>query len=341
MILILLLSILSIATGAFMSGTFSVPFAKVKGWKWEHYWLLFGFFAYIVFPLLLSFIFCPGFLKVIFSTPGSTLLVIFALGMAYGICNMTFGLSLKYMGLSLGYALSLGLMMLLGTLLPPLLDGRLALMFADSRGIILICGLVVSLVGIVLTAAAGYRKEKSQGEAANGGSTFLIGLGLCLFVGITGSTQALGIESGNPMASEMVSRGVNPLFQTLPVFIILYAGSFVTTLAGCLILCAKNGTMGGFREGAGPVLGRNLLLCALAGGLWFVNYLFYGMGRSGMGDYSFISWGILMSLTILSGSVWGVWRGEWKQADRTSKILMYAGLAVLVAASFLIGISGT
>lgn len=273
--------------------------------------------------------------------PIRSLLITFSLGMAYGICNLTFGLSLKYMGLSLGYALSLGLMMILGTLLPPMLDGRLALMFADSRGTLLICGLVVSLTGIVLTAAAGYRKEKAEGGTVRGRSTFLIGLGLCLFVGITGSTQALGIESGNSIAAEIAGLGVNPLFQTLPVYIILYGGSFVTTLAGCLILSAFNGTIGGFREGArGNVFGKNLLLCALAGFLWFVNYLFYGMGRSGMGEFSFISWGILMSLTILSGTVWGVWRGEWKQTDRISKVYMYAGLAVLVAASFLIGISG-
>lgn len=339
MILTLLLSILSIAAGAFMSGTFSVPFAKVRGWKWEHYWLFFGLFAYLVFPLLLSAIFCPGFMKVLAAAPARRLLVTFSLGMAYGICNLTFGLSLKYMGLSLGYALSLGLMMLLGTILPPLFDGRLAIMFADSRGALLLCGLAVSLAGIVLTAAAGYRKEKILGEG--GGNNFLLGLGLCIFVGVTGSTQALGIESGNGIASEIVGLGVNPLFQTLPVYIILYGGSFLTTLAGCLVLSAHNGTLAGFPEGAGRSLGRNLLLCAAAGLLWFVNYLFYGMGRNGMGQFSFIAWGILMSLTILSASVWGIWRGEWKHADKHSKTLMYAGLTVLVAASFLIGISGT
>jgi len=341
MILILTLSILSIAVGAFMSGTFSVAFGKVSGWKWEHYWLVFGLFAYVVFPWLLSLVFCPGFMKVLAAIPMNSLLLTFALGMAYGICNLTFGLSLKYMGLSLGYALSLGLMMLLGTLLPPMFDGRLALMFVESRGVLLLCGLVVSLVGIVLTAAAGYRKEKSTESVSAGKSTFLLGLGLCLFVGVTGSTQALGIESGNAISSKMVELGVNALFQTLPVYIVLYGGSFVTTLAGCIFLSAHNGTLRCFREGASRNLGKNLLCCAIAGFLWFVNYLFYGMGRSGMGDYSFIAWGILMSLTILSATVWGLWRGEWKEADRTSMTLMYAGLVVLVTASFLIGISGT
>ncbi len=341
MIINLILSILAIAVGAFMSGTFSVPFGKVNGWKWEHYWAVFGFFAYVVFPCLLSLLFCPGFLKVLAATPAGTLWVIFALGMAYGICNLTFGLSLKYMGLSLGYAISLGLMMLLGTLLPPMFDGRLSLMFAESRGTLLLIGLVVSLIGIVLTTVAGYRKEKAQGETVKAGSTFLLGLCLCIFVGVTGSTQAFGIEKGNAIAGGMVGLGVNPLFQTLPVYIILYGGSFVTTLIGCLVISAHNGTLGSFREGLGPALGKNLLFCSIAGFLWFVNYLFYGMGRNGMGKYSFISWGILMSLTILSASVWGVLRGEWKQAGKGSVLLMSAGLAVLVAASFLIGISGT
>ena len=343
--LTLILSILSIAVGAFMSGTFSVPFARVEGWKWEHSWLAFSFFAYLVFPALLCMICCPGFTSIITQADSRVLITIFLYGAAYGICNMTFGLSLKYMGLALGYALSLGLMMLLGTLLPPLIDGRMSTMLASDRAAILFVGLAVSLAGITAMAIAGYRKEKQQSnpqeeEESRGdvrGRTFLLGLAMCLFVGVTGSTQALGIESGTSLVNEVNKMGVNSLFSTLPTFLVLYAGSFLTTLIGCILLSIHNKSLGNITHAP---LGRNVLFCSLAGLLWFINYLFYGMGKSLMGEYSFIAWGILMSLTILSATVWGIWRGEWKTADGKSRITMYAGLLLLVIASFLIGLSG-
>ena len=225
----LFLGIGLIAIGAFSSGSFSIPFGKTRGWAWENYWLIYSLFAYVLVPAVACWVFCPGFMDVLSGVPSGTLAWIFLLGIIYGICNLTFGLSLRYLGLSLGFSLSLGLMMILGTIIPPAIDGRLAVMLQQSGGTMLIAGLLIAAVGIGLSGYAGYRKDKGAGPEANSELNFGKGLILVFFVGITGASQALGIEQGSGISSSLVASGIDPLFQTLPVFLLMFDGSFVAT----------------------------------------------------------------------------------------------------------------
>lgn len=336
----LFLGIGLIAIGAFSSGSFSIPFGKTRGWAWENYWLIYSLFAYVLVPAVACWVFCPGFMDVLSGVPSGTLAWIFLLGIIYGICNLTFGLSLRYLGLSLGFSLSLGLMMILGTIIPPAIDGRLAVMLQQSGGTMLIAGLLIAAVGIGLSGYAGYRKDKGAGPEVNSELNFGKGLILVFFVGITGASQALGIEQGSGISSSLVASGIDPLFQTLPVFLLMFGGSFVATALWCLFLARKNKNLKVFTKTKEIAVSKNYLYCGLAGFLWFVNFIFYGMGKSRMGEFSFTAWGILMSLTIVFATLWGVYRGEWKATDLKTKGWMYAGLAVLIAASFIIGMSG-
>ncbi|WP_293710075.1 L-rhamnose/proton symporter RhaT [uncultured Parabacteroides sp.] len=336
----LFLGIGLIAVGAFSSGSFSIPFGKTRGWAWENYWLIYSLFAYVLVPAIACGVFCPGFMDVLSGVPAGTLAWIFLLGIVYGICNLTFGLSLRYLGLSLGFSLSLGLMMILGTIIPPAIDGRLAVMLQQSGGTMLIAGLLIAAVGIAFSGYAGYRKDKGAGPEANSELNFGKGLILVFFVGITGASQALGIEQGSGISSSLVASGIDPLFQTLPVFLLMFGGSFVATALWCLFLAGKNNNLKAFAGTKEIAVSKNYLYCGLAGFLWFVNFIFYGMGKSRMGEFSFTAWGILMSLTIVFATLWGLCRGEWKATDLKTKGWMYAGLVVLIVASFIIGMSG-
>lgn len=324
-----------------MSGSFAIPFDRLRGWKWENYWLVYSLFGYIVVPLGVCLLFVPGFMDVIRAVPGRVLLRVFLLGAVYGIANITFGLSLRYLGIALGYSLSLGLMMALGTLVPPLIDGRLALLFTGSGGMMLVAGIVVSLIGISISGVAGFMKSKLPGRGEAGGEfNIKKGLAAALFVGVAGSSAALGIEQGIPIAKISVEHGTDPLFQDSVVFLVLYSGSFVTTLVWCLYLSFRNRTASNFVRG-GKALPVNYLLCAFAGFLWYINYVFFGMGKSRMGEFSFVAWGILMTMTIVCATLWGLYRKEWKGVPRKIYVLMWTGLIILVGASFLIGMSGT
>lgn len=342
----IIFGILLIATGAFSSGSFAVPFGKIKGWQWETYWMVFSIGAYIIMPLIACLVFTPDFITIIRSTPRQIIIIVFVLGAVYGVGNLSFGLSLRYLGLSLGYALSLGLMLAIGTLIPPLIDGRLKVMIESSGGNLLLAGIAVAAVGIVFSAWAGIAKDKSVATEKKlesiGEFNLTKGILAALLVGITGSAMALGFEQGLPISDVAEANGTNPLFSMMPVYLVFLLGTLVSTLVWCVFRGIQNKSVKNYVQAANSkTLVLNYGFGLLAGLLWFSQFIFYGMGKSKMGPFTFTSWGILMALTIGFASLWGLIRGEWKGAPARVYIVMALSLLILIAASFMIGISGS
>ena len=338
--------LLLIATGAFSAGSFAIPFGKIKGWRWESYWLIYSFGAYILFPLAACLIFAPDFISIYKIIPTGTLLRVFLLGAVYGVGNLSFGLSLRYLGISLGYALSLGLMLAIGTLIPPVLDGRLKIMIDSSGGNLLIIGVLVACCGIALSGWAGYMKDKwiSDPEKLNSITefNFIKGLFAALLVGITGSAMSLGFEQGLPVAEFSENAGVDPLFTSMPVMLLLLSGTFITTIIWCVYLGIRNKSLKDYTQSPfSSTLTFNYLFALSSGFLWFIQFILYGMGKSKMGPFTFTSWGILMGLTIVFATLWGLYRKEWKGAPLKVYFVMALSLVIIIISSYLIGISGS
>lgn len=337
----IILGILLIATGALSSGSFAVPFGKVKNWKWETSWLIFSVGAYIIFPLTACFIFAPDFSTILKAVDKSTIFKVFIFGAIYGVGNLSFGLALRYLGLSLGYALSLGLMLAIGTLIPPLMDGRLQAMLQHDNGMLLIWGVLIALLGTAFSAGAGYLKDKTR-QGNTGGFDLKKGVLSAILVGFTGSAMSLGFEQGEPVAAMALRSGVDPLFTIMPVLLVLLSGTFVTTLIWCIYLGWKSKSLKDYTTAETPaMLTSNYLLSLSAGLLWFSQFILFGMGKSKMGPYTFTSWGILMALTIAFATIWGLIRNEWKGASFKTYLLMLCSLIILIVSAFMIGISGS
>jgi L-rhamnose-H+ transport protein len=341
----ILLGMFLIAAGAFTASSFAVPFGKIKGWQWETYWMVYGLGAYIIIPLLACLIFTPDFLTIIRSVPIETIYLVFLLGAVYGIGNLSFGLSLRYLGLSLGYALSLGLMLVIGTFVPPIIDGRLRVMMSSSGGNLLIAGVIVASVGIAFSAWGGMLKNKSisQEQKQQSVREFNLAKGIlaALLVGMTGSAMALGFEQGLPVLRVAEQCGINSLFSMMPVYLVLFSGTFLLTLIWCLLQGIKKQSIENYITAkTSRELTLNYGFGMLAGLLWFSQFIFYGMGKSKLGPFTFTSWGILMALTIGFASVWGFIRGEWKGASSRVYTVIGISLLILVVACFMIGSSG-
>ncbi len=290
-----------ISAGAFSAGSFAIPFGKIRDWKWETYWFIYSFGAYILFPVIACLIFTPGFVKIYKTIPSEILLRVFFLGAVYGIGNLSFGLSLRYLGISLGYALSLGLILAIGTLIPPLIDGRLRIMIDSSGGNLLIAGVVIACFGIALSGVAGYLKDSMTSvkdrQKANDEFDFVKGVFAAILVGITGSAMSLGMEQGRPVADYFERSGADSLFTTIPVMLILLSGTLVTTIIWCLFLGIRNRSLSDYVKCETPkALAGNYIFALLAGLLWFMQFIFYGMGKSKMGPFTFTSWVSLWGL---------------------------------------------
>jgi L-rhamnose-H+ transport protein len=336
------------ALGGLAAGSFYIPYKKVRGWAWETYWLTGGFFSWIITPWVVGLLTCPGIVKVLTSASRGTLLWTYLFGVMWGIGGLTFGLSMRYLGLSLGMALSLGFCAVFGTLVPPLFYRQLAGMAASLSGRITLLGIVVCLTGIAICGSAGMRKERELTDAEKRASiaefSFAKGAWVAIFAGVMSSCMAFSFAAGKPIAEAAVRAGTAPLFQNFPVLIVALLGGFTTNALWCLTLSVRNKTGRDYlrvqnpKPVPAPSLFSNYLFSALAGITWYFQFFFYGMGTTKMGKYDFSSWTIHMAFIITFSSLWGIYFREWKGTSRPTRRLVVGGILVLILSTIVVGI---
>ena len=365
--------------GGLASASFYVPYKGVRGWSWEIFWLVGGLFSWIFAPWLFAVLRTHDLFVVLGEAPVRTLGLCYFFGALWGFGGLTYGLAVRYLGISLGTTIALGLTAAFGTLIPPLVSGQLfGSLIHSTGGLVILAGVVTALVGITIVGKAGHDKELEQdrdsgttvsgehaagagsgtttsGERPAGGSIadpadlpkaadFRKGLGVAVFSGIMSSCFAYGLASGGPLRAATLAHGTDPLAQGLPVLVVVLLGGFTTNAVWCLLLILKNRSapeLVGRLKVAGadlvPSMGRNYLLCALAGTTWYFQFFFYTMGESQMGRYAFSSWTLHMSSIIIFATVWGLGLKEWRGASKRSLTFMTLGMLVLIGSTVVIG----
>ena len=345
--------------GGLASASFYVPYRGVRGWSWEIFWLVGGLFSWIFAPWLFAVLRTHDLFTVLSEAPTRTLALCYFFGLLWGFGGLTFGLTVRYLGISLGTTIALGLTAAFGTLIPPLVSGQLfGSLIHSTGGLVVLAGVATALVGIAIVGKAGHDKELEQDRgsgttadrsAAGPGDLpkpvdFRKGVAVAVFSGIMSSCFAYGLASGEPLRALTLAHGTDPLAQGLPVLVVVLLGGFTTNAIWCLLLILKNRSapeLLGRLKVAGadlvPSMGRNYLLCALAGTTWYFQFFFYTMGESQMGRYSFSSWTIHMSSIIIFATVWGLGLKEWRGAGKRSLTFLTLGLLVLIGSTVVIG----
>lgn len=331
--------------GGFASASFYVPFRGVRRWNWEIYWLTGGIFSWVIAPWFFAAIQTSDLLGVLARTPTATLTWPVAFGVLWGFGGLGYGLVMRYLGLSLGMAVVLGLCTVFGTLIPPLFAGAFqSKLLATTSGRIILAGILLTVVGIGIVALAGARKDAAlsdeQKAAAVAEFDFRKGIVVAIFAGIMSACFAFGLAAGEPIKTLSAEAGTGPLWTGLPVLCLVMGGGLLTNLSWCLILIARNRSAGqwfGRGDAAGVGLPRNYLLSALAGTTWYFQFFFYSMGESQMGRLGFSSWTLHMASIIIFGTLWGFAFHEWKDASPRVRIMVWSGVGLLVMATVVIG----
>jgi L-rhamnose-H+ transport protein len=328
------------ALGGLMSATFYVPYRGVKRWQWESYWLAGGVFSWLIAPWVLAALTAPDVFQVLAAAPRSCLAWTFFFGALWGLGGLTFGLTMRYLGLSLGNAIALGFCAVFGTLMPPIFSGEFDQIAHSYAGQIVLAGVAICLGGIVGSGLAGISKEHelpAEGKSASIREFNLVkGSLVAVFCGVMSASMSYGIAAGKPIAQLAIEHGTRPLWQNTPVFVVILAGGFVTNLVWCAVLHARNRSLGDYVDRASP-LAANYALVALAGTIWYLQFMFYGMGTTQMGKYDFSSWTLHMASIMIFGTVWGAALGEWRGTSRRTHALIGLGLATLVASTIVVG----
>lgn len=342
------LGVLLHAIGGLAAASFYIPYKRVKGWSWEIYWIVGGVFSWIVAPWAVSLAILPETLDILRDADATTLALTFFFGVWWGVGGLTFGLTMRYLGIALGYAIALGLCAAFGTLIPPLFAGQLGEILSRGSGQVVVFGVLVCLAGIAVSGRAGIRKEREVSDVQKRATVaeFDLGRGMAVAVacGIMSACMAFGFASGKPIAEAALRRGAPSLWQNLPVLIVVMAGGFLTNLVWCVYLSFKNRTWGEFGKSSDrqissefAPLATNYLLCAFAGVIWYLQFFFYSMGSTRMGRYDFSSWTLHMATIIIFSTLWGISLKEWKGTSVGTQRLVAVGLALLVASTAVVG----
>ena len=316
----ILLGLLIIAIGSFGQSSSYVPIKKVKSWAWESFWIVQGIFAWLVFPFLGALLGVPQGMGLFELLGSGGALKSIVYGVLWGVGGLTFGLSMRYLGVALGQSISLGTCAGFGTLLPAIFAGT---NLFRGEGLILLVGVCITLAGIAVIGYAGSLRSKNMTEeekkAAIKDFALTKGLLVALLAGVMSACFALGLDAGAPIKEAALSNGVKPLFAGLPVILLVTFGGFLTNAAYCMQQNVKNHTGGDYFSVSGSVLVNNLLFCALAGVLWYSQFFGLEMGKSFLADSPLLlafSWSILMSLNVTFSNVWGSRSGRVAIARR-------------------------
>jgi L-rhamnose-H+ transport protein len=348
----------------------------VKGWAWETYWLVGGFFSWIIVPWIVGLIMTRDLLSVLRESPNSSLAWTYIFGVFWGLGGLTFGLTMRYLGMSLGMAVALGYTAAFGTLMPPIFRGQFASeVLGTHSGRIILVGVGICLFGIVFAGAAGMSKEKEMSDEQKRASIkefdLKKGLLVATFSGVMSACFAYGLAAGDPIKELTIRHGTPPLWQGLPVLVVLLLGGFTTNFIWCAILNVRNRTgsqyfssraaqrepnslalepvtdapaeemaKAGIRSDGAPArtpMLSNYLFSALAGTTWYMQFFFYTMGETQMGRYKFSSWTLHMASIMIFSTLWGIALHEWNGTGRRTKLLVAASLFVLIASTVVVG----
>ena len=334
----ILLGLLIIAIGSFGQSSSYVPINKVKNWAWESFWIVQGIFAWLVFPLLGALLGVPegmGLFELL-GNGGAAKAIVY--GILWGVGGLTFGLSMRYLGVALGQSISLGTCAGFGTLLPAIFAGT---NLFQGQGLILLVGVCITLAGIAVIGYAGSLRSKNMTEeekkAAIKDFALTKGLLVALLAGVMSACFALGLDAGTPIKEAALTNGVKPLFAGLPVILLVTFGGFLTNAAYCIQQNIKNKTGKDYFSVPGGIFVNNVLFCALAGVLWYSQLFGLEMGKSFLVDSPLLmafSWSILMSLNVTFSNVWGILLKEWKGCNSKTISVLVIGLVILVFSVF-------
>ena len=330
------------AIGGYAAGSFYIPFRKVKNWAWESYWLISGILAWIVAPWIVAYLTVPNLFEVLRTASGSSLVACYVFGILWGVGGLTFGLSMRYLGMSLGYALALGNCAAFGTIVPPIYFGTFGGLITSTSGQVTLAGVLICLIGIALCGWAGISKEKEMSDSQKRETiqefNFKKGVWIAIVCGIMSACFAFGIAAGKPIAEQAAALGTSSLWVNSPIFILIMFGGFTTNFIWCLILNVRNRTGKDYLSSGDASLFSNYFFSSLAGTIWYFQFMFYGMGTTKMGEYDFSSWTIHMAFIIVFSNIWGLIFREWKGTSKRTHSLIFLGILILIGSTMIVGL---
>ncbi len=326
--------------GAASAASFYAPIEKVKKWSWETTWAVAGIFSWVLLPVGVSLILLPHFLSFYSGIASGVILRVFLFGCMWGIGNVNYGLTMRYLGMSLGIGVAIGVTLVVGTIIPPLAHGMFLTLVTTRSGVFTLAGIALALAGIAVVSWAGHLKELRQGVRAEE-FNLTKGLLLAVLCGIFSSGMSFAIDAASPIAAAARHAGVAPLYAALPSYVIIMGGGALVNFAYCFGRLAFLQDLSLRRDLAEPrpVLLKNASMAASGGIMWYLQFFFYAWGAANIPlRLSYVNWMLHMSGYVLFGGLVGLALGEWRRAQGRPVRLLWVGMTIIILAANLVGL---
>ncbi|MCR5312332.1 MAG: rhamnose/proton symporter RhaT [Bacteroidaceae bacterium] len=335
------IGLLIIAIGAFCQSSCYVPINKIKDWSWESYWIIQGVFAWLLLPFLGALLAVPeghSLFELFAGADAFNIWMTILFGVLWGVGGLTFGLSMRYLGVALGQSIALGTCAGLGTVMGPIFlnfffpeDDPLSQLTSS-----VLIGVAVTLIGIAIIGFAGSLKSASLSEEENKEAVkdfdFTKGLAIALLAGFMSGCFNVGLAFGE----DIKLPDSNPMFATLPATLLVTLGGFVTNAVYCFYQNHVNGTWGDYKKKS--VWTNNLIFCLIAGALWYSQFFGLSLGKGFLTESPVLmtfAFCILMALNVTFSNVWGIILDEWKGCSKKTITVLVIGLLILIISTFL------
>ncbi len=323
-----------VLTAGFLQGTFVLPTTLVHKWKWENIWLVFSFFGMLIFNLLLAFIFVSDLPGVYSSVATNDLVILIIFGTGWGVGSVLFGIGMKKLGMSLGYPIIMGLTASMGGLLPMFIHHTSDVL--TLSGLLMMAGTLVVIAGIIACSKAASGKDGKSNTAglANGISG---GIVISVFAGLLSSLPNIGFSYGSSITETAIALGTSPAMAGNAVWALFFTAGFFPNMLYTVYLLRRNKSGRAFFTQA-P--GKNFFLGIIMAIMWIGSFYLYGISSVKMGSWgAVVGWPVFISLSIVIGNLWGIWRGEWQNASRSSRLKLNWGLIILILGMAITGLS--
>jgi L-rhamnose-H+ transport protein len=315
-----------------MSGNCMLPMKFAWRWKWENVWLVFSIMSLLVLPWTLAFALVNRLLDVYRMVPVTVMYAPMVFGAGWGVAQILFGISVRRLGMGVGYAIIVGLGAVFGTLVPLFVGQRRFV--PNARLVEILAGVAVMVLGIILTAWGGQVREHTGKKATEGlqQQGYLAAVLLAVLCGVMAPMLNYAFAFGQGLALTAVQLGNSPVAAAYAVWPVALLGGLIPNVAYSVYLLQKNRSWAAFVES-----GSGGMWAVLMGILWVGAISLYGVAAVYLGPLgTSIGWGLLQIFMIMAATISGLLTAEWKNASRSAMILMSAGMAGLISATVLL-----
>ena len=318
-----------------LQGTFILPMSYTRNWKWAHNWFVFSLLGMFVLNVLIGFATIPVLVSIYAATPHSTLLILSALGLGWGIGAILFGLGMERLGMSLGYPIIMGLIAVLGGLIPFALFHPNDLF--SRRGCIYLLGTILAIAGIIVCSSAAARRDRERLSSGVPDRTGLLtGLLIAVSAGILSSLPNLGISMSATLTKAGASFGIPPSRAGNAVWVLFFGMGFLVNGGYCLWQMQRRAQLAQLFRHATP---RNAALIFSMAAMWIGSFYVYGLGTSLLGPTgTILAWPLFLCTSILVGNFWGLRAGEWTSSTPAARRTLRTGMAILLLSVIVIAL---